>query len=160
MRRDLEEVRRVVLDTLSHDFENVRIMDVDVADDVDEDGDAVLRINVVFLGQPKDLDARKLSGAVRSLRPKLGEIEEFAFPLLSFISQKELEGSGKVDAAIKRAMTPMKTMTPLQILANYCAVLDGHSGEDLLLVYFDNAHDIIERLAENGWTVVKVKEQI
>jgi hypothetical protein len=49
----------------------------------------VLRIDVIFEGAPKDLNAKKLSGAVRHLRPKLDKIHESAFPLLSFISKAD-----------------------------------------------------------------------
>ena len=89
--RDMDEIKRVVRDTLSADFDRVRIIDVVVQEDEDTDGDEFLHIEVVFAGTPKDLDARKLSGAVRHLRPKLSEIKEFAFPLLSFISAADVE---------------------------------------------------------------------
>ena len=78
-----------VHDTLVADFETGRILDVSVHNDVDSDGDEILRIEVLFEGQPKDIDARKVAGAVRQLRPKLSEISE-AFPLLSFISRSDL----------------------------------------------------------------------
>jgi hypothetical protein len=88
--RDLDAIRNVVLSTLEEDFDHIRILDVDINEDVDIDGDEVLRIDVIFEGAPKNLDARKLSGAVRHLKPKLYEIKEFAMPLLSFISQADL----------------------------------------------------------------------
>ena len=88
--RDLDAIRNVVLSTLEEDFDHIRILDVDINEDVDIDGDEVLRIDVIFEGAPKNLDARKLSGAVRHLKPKLYEIKEFAMPLLSFISRADL----------------------------------------------------------------------
>ena len=91
--RDLKKIKRIVADTLSIDFGRTRIVDVQIREDVDSDGDAVLRIDVIYEGAPKDLDAKKLSGAVRHLRPKLSAIEEFAFPLLSFISRADAQGS-------------------------------------------------------------------
>lgn len=89
MKRDIAAVRKMVKDTLSADFESVRIIEVEVTDDFDSDGDEVLRIDVVFEGRPRDLDARVMSGAVRQLRPKLEKMHELAFPLLSFISQAD-----------------------------------------------------------------------
>jgi len=85
--RNFDTIRNVVRDTLSNDFDHIRIIDVRVCDDVDSDGSDVLRIDIIFEGDPKDLDAMKLSGAIRQLRPKLGELDEFAFPILSFISK-------------------------------------------------------------------------
>ena len=89
--RDLSAIKQIVTDTLSGDFDQIRILDVRVHEDQDTDGNAVLQIEVIFEGAPKDLDARKLSGAVRHLRPKLDEINEFAFPLLSFVSKADVE---------------------------------------------------------------------
>lgn len=88
--RDIVEIERVVTETISRDFENVRIVSVRVRPDEDSNGD-LLRIDVVFEGRPKDIDARKLSGIVRKLRPRLTELGEVAFPLLSFISKAEVK---------------------------------------------------------------------
>lgn len=88
--KQLQKIAKVVTETLAADFDNnVRIIDVRVLDDVDFDGDDVLRIEVVFSGSHKDVDAKKISGAVRHVRPKLTDLGERAFPLFSFISQRE-----------------------------------------------------------------------
>jgi hypothetical protein len=87
--RNLTSIKRIVTRTLQRDFDHIRILDVEVHEDVDFNGEDVLRINVIFEGTPKDLNAKKLSGAVRHLRPKLDEIHETAFPLLSFISKAD-----------------------------------------------------------------------
>jgi hypothetical protein len=86
--RDLTPIKRIVAQTLRRDFDHIRIIDVEVHEGVDSDGDEVLRINVIFEGTPRDLDAKKLSGAVRHLRPKLDKIHP-ALPLLSFISKAD-----------------------------------------------------------------------
>jgi hypothetical protein len=96
--RNLESIRRIVTDTLSSRFDRIRIVDVRIREDVDSDGDELLRIDVIFDGAPKDLDARKLSGAVRHLRPKLDAIHESAFPLLTFISKADAHRSKLVSA--------------------------------------------------------------
>lgn len=90
MRRDTAQLARiaeVVNEALENDFDNVKILDVRVHDEEDYDGDEFLRIEVVFEGTRKGLDTRKLSGAVRHVRPKLSAIGEEAFPLFSFISK-------------------------------------------------------------------------
>jgi hypothetical protein len=96
--RDMAKIERVVTETIARDFDNVRIVNVRVYEDVDSGDDEVLRIDVVFEGTPKDIDARKLSGMVRRIRPKLIELGEFAFPLFSFISKADA-GSLKLASA-------------------------------------------------------------
>jgi len=86
----IDGVERIVTETLQADFDNIRILDVAVHRDVDSDGDDVLLIDVLFEGTRRDVDARKLSGAVRHVRPKLQEIGETAFPLFSFVSRGDV----------------------------------------------------------------------
>jgi hypothetical protein len=88
----LESIKKIVTETLRAQFNRIKILDVQVHEDVDLDGDEVLRIDVVFEGH---LDPRKLSGVIRYLRPKLDEVHESAFPLLSFISSAEAHTRGK-----------------------------------------------------------------
>lgn len=95
--KQIEQIKRVVTKALAADFRAVKILDVKIQEDVDADGDEVLLIEVIFEGAP-ELDARKISGAIRYLRPKLSAIKETAFPVLSFISNADLE-TGKVGAA-------------------------------------------------------------
>lgn len=97
--RDLEKIARVVRDALAMDFEAVNILDVRVREDLDFDGSEILRVDVLFEGAPKDLDSRKVSGTVRSVRPKLmREANERAFPLFSFISKGDV-GAERFEAA-------------------------------------------------------------
>jgi hypothetical protein len=87
--RDGRAIKRIVEDTLKRDLDNIRVVNILVRSDVDRDGDAVLLIDVVFDGLPKDINVRNLSAAVRHIRPKLAKIGETAFPLISFISKAE-----------------------------------------------------------------------
>lgn len=87
--RDLKKVAKVVRETLAADFDKVKIIDVRVRDETDSDGDEVLRVEVIFEGTQKDIDALKLTGAVRQVRPLLREMNENAFPLFSFISKRD-----------------------------------------------------------------------
>jgi hypothetical protein len=97
--RDLEKIAKVVRTALAADFKSARIVDVRVLEDVDFDGSEILRIDVLFEGTPQDLDAGKLSGTVRSVRPKLmAEANERAFPLFSFISTGDF-GAKRFEAA-------------------------------------------------------------
>jgi hypothetical protein len=47
-----------VKETLTRQFSHVRVSDVRVREDTDSDGGEVLRIDVIFDGTPKDLDAK------------------------------------------------------------------------------------------------------
>ena len=87
----IELIKKAVKETLAGHFDSIRILKIDVKKDVDADGDDLLRIDVIFEGSPKDLDAAKLSGTARLLRPKLSQIHESALPLLSFISKADYE---------------------------------------------------------------------
>jgi hypothetical protein len=80
-------IAQVVRETLAADFDKVKIVDVKIHKELDSDGDDVLRIEVIFEGTPKDVDALNLTGAVRQVRPRLRAINETAFPLFSFISK-------------------------------------------------------------------------
>src|SRR5262245_32505174 len=53
MRNLDSRIKKIVRDTLSHEFDRIRILEVKIHKDVDSDGDDVLRIDVIFEGQPK-----------------------------------------------------------------------------------------------------------
>lgn len=84
-------VEKVVRETLSEHFDDIRIQKIFIDEDFDTEGDRILRINVIFLGSPRDLDVLKLAGTTRLLRPKLDAIHESAMPLLSFISKADYD---------------------------------------------------------------------
>ena len=88
--RDLEVIKSIVTDTLMQDFGGLRILDVRIELDEAFDTEEILRIDVILKDDPEKLDAKKLSKVLRHLGPKLSEIEEFAIPLLSFISQSDM----------------------------------------------------------------------
>jgi len=90
---EIKEVSSLVMETLKNDFVEVKILDVGVTSDVDFDGDDILRIEVVFEGSSKAIESGVFSSAVRHIRPKLDDISVRAFPLFSFISDKEVKGT-------------------------------------------------------------------
>lgn len=89
--RDIGKIARIVRNEVEADFAGVKFLDVRVNADVDSDGNDILRIDVLFDGEPRDLDAKKVAGIVRRVRPELIRLaEEQAFPLFSFISRSDL----------------------------------------------------------------------
>jgi hypothetical protein len=89
-RRTDEEIASVVHNVLAANFDNIRIINVKVAKDLDSDDNEILRVFVVFEGAPRKGDYKKFSGAVRLTRPKLVEIGEKAFPIFSFVSKGDV----------------------------------------------------------------------
>lgn len=94
----MEKIAKVVKDTLAADFDKVKILEVKVRDELDSDGEKILRVYVIFEGAAKDIDAGRLSGVVRQVRPALSKIGEEAFPLFSFISKADV-GTGTFEPA-------------------------------------------------------------
>ena len=88
--QDLETVRGAIFDALSRTLRAVKILDVRLSEDVGPEGEDVLRIDVIFEGDPQKIDPRLISGMVRTLRPVLEEAHESAFPLISLISKSDL----------------------------------------------------------------------
>ncbi len=99
--RDLNRIGDVVHRTLSDAFrayDDVRVVSVAVTDDIDADDNPVLRIQVILEGDPSTIEASKISGLVRELRPYLMEIDEPAFPLLSLISKSDMRTRKRASA--------------------------------------------------------------
>jgi hypothetical protein len=88
---DADRVANVVGETLSRDFENIDILAVHVTEDLDRDGQEILRIEVIFEGDLKGDDALRVAGAASRLRPLLEEIDTDLYPLLSFVSKVDYD---------------------------------------------------------------------
>jgi hypothetical protein len=82
----IEAVIRRLLETK---FEHVIIRSVRVQDD--EEDVNLLRVEVVFDSDAKDMDGKRVSGFLRSLRPALSAEREDRFPVISFMSQSDRE---------------------------------------------------------------------
>jgi len=94
--RNLSSIKAMVEETLLRD--RIPVVDVTIVEEVDWEGDEVLRIDVIFAGSVKKLDGRKLSRALEHVRSGLNEMHESAIPLLSFISKADLHRSKCVSA--------------------------------------------------------------
>ena len=85
----IHDIAHTIRQVLSDDFWNIEIVDVRVSRGQDSDGDEILKVDIIFEADEKALDARKVSGVVRHLRPRLSAIGEHGFPLMSFISRTD-----------------------------------------------------------------------
>jgi hypothetical protein len=88
---DIAKIEDTLLGTLSRAFPKVRIVSVSVREESDWLDDDVLRIDVVFEGDPAGIGGRKLARIVRYVRPQLADLGERGFPLFSFIAKSEVE---------------------------------------------------------------------
>lgn len=93
-----KKVRDAVERVVKERFNDVRIVSITITPDVDEDGERILMIDVVFKADAKRLDSSKTVGLTRHLLPKLHEADEPGFPVFSFIADSEMRKS-KTEAA-------------------------------------------------------------
>jgi len=86
-------IENVVDDALKKLFTEISIEKVFVheKDDVDEERERI-RIDVLFDGEPKDYDVFNI--VVRTVRPRLEELNEFSIPVVSFIHVSEASDAG------------------------------------------------------------------
>jgi len=83
-------VEDIVKGVLKEQFSDVTFESIEVNRDVDEDGDPILRIRIVFDGRTEPLDPRRTSGLVRHMRPRMADQGIEDFPILSFIAKSDL----------------------------------------------------------------------
>lgn len=82
-------IRRVATERLS----GAQIVSVEVREDKDFDGDPIFIVNFVIDSANQKLDRKQVSGLVRHIRSELAELEEYSFPLVSFISKTDIDAS-------------------------------------------------------------------
>lgn len=89
---DAHEVEEIVRGPLVDQLASVNIVSLSVREDVDHDGDPILRIRVTFKDDGKRLQASKVKGLIRHLRTALAGENEERFPVLSFQVENEPDG--------------------------------------------------------------------
>lgn len=92
----LTELKSAIQAELERQLAGVRIVSVEVCPDVDEDGDSVLFVTVVFQTNQKRLDARATSSMARHLRSEICRAGDDRFPVLSFIADNEMKRTNSV----------------------------------------------------------------
>lgn len=70
-----------------------KVIDVNVLEDWDHDGDAILRITIVFEVEGDRLESKKVLGLARHLREPLEKYGEQGFPVFSFMTPEENAGA-------------------------------------------------------------------
>jgi hypothetical protein len=88
---DMTEVADAVRGPLEAQLESVELISIDVTEDFDHDGDAILRIKVTFRADSRKLDPSKVKGLIRHLRTALAKVNEDRFPVVSFRTDTDVE---------------------------------------------------------------------
>jgi hypothetical protein len=89
---DAIQLEHTVRGTLSAELTTISIVALDVQEDVDHDGDPILRIRVTFRNDGSKLETTKVKGLIRHLRSALAEADESRFPVISFQVENEANG--------------------------------------------------------------------
>lgn len=83
-------IRRTISDVINERLgDAAEIVGVDVKPELDDDGDAILVITVVFDAEKSALDPDRVLGMVRHLRQALAKVRVNDFPLLSYVSKED-----------------------------------------------------------------------
>lgn len=85
-----DKILETVASLVRERFPNAEIIDVKITEDTDYEDDVVLCVQVVFEAEGDRLDAGATSSLLRYLRPKLSDIGVAAFPVMSFVSRKDV----------------------------------------------------------------------
>jgi len=75
--------------TIAGQLAPAEVLELDVSEDTDVDGDRVLRLLVTFRSHEDRLEPKKLAGLVRHIRSKLMARGDERFPLVTFRTEKE-----------------------------------------------------------------------
>ena len=81
----LQAVQGVVRKLARKRFPEAEILEVEIEEYLDYGEDPILRIRVFYDKPEFGLDGDEMSSFVRRLRPKLHEIDEHAFPVVSYV---------------------------------------------------------------------------
>ena len=89
--RDVQQIATIIRSTLALEFRFFDIKEIQVKEDVDEYGDDILWVDVIYEGAYGNIDISALGGAVGLVRPGLLQIGEEAFPVFSYIAAADAE---------------------------------------------------------------------
>lgn len=91
-KKKVEELRKKLESMIRKELAGIEIDRVDVREDVDHDGDEILRVLVVFGGSQDDLDGRRTLHAITRVHETLLDEGEVRFPIFSYVSRADAKG--------------------------------------------------------------------
>lgn len=83
------DIKQIIEAVVRERLADARILNVEIDEDEDFEGDTVYRVTVVYDHASGLVDADKASGLARHTRSKLGELNVFNFPIFRFVSQSD-----------------------------------------------------------------------
>ena len=86
-----EERQEIIERVVKERFAPARIVKVMVEEDLDHDGDEILRVRIVFEAEDDKLDTDKVLGLIGLLRRGLEKIKEERFPIPYFMTLDEFK---------------------------------------------------------------------
>ena len=89
----IDKIRSAIRKVVTQQLAPARVLDVVVEEDEDFEGEAILRVAVVFDAAGDKLNPEKVLGLVRHLQGPLGKLNEDRFPVFSFSHPGELNGA-------------------------------------------------------------------
>ena len=95
---DMSHIEQAILPTVSARLAGVEIVDCTVTEDLDHDGDKILRVSVTFRSDGRKLDTERVKGLIRHLRHALAKIGEDRFPIMRFQTVEERLETGPAAA--------------------------------------------------------------
>ena len=88
-----QKLTDIVREVVTKQLSPARIVSISIKEDLDHDGDQILRVEVVFEVEGDRLNPEKVTGLVRHLREPLQKIHENRFPVFTFLKPTELDGA-------------------------------------------------------------------
>lgn len=85
------DIESSIASVLRSQFPQVEILQVHVDEGHDHDDLPYLRVEIVFETKEKRLEPAKVKGLIRHIRTQLAKIEEERFPVLTFMTQQDVE---------------------------------------------------------------------
>lgn len=86
---DLDRIASEVSALFKSRLKDVEVIDVDVSEDFDQDGDPVAYVRVVYDAPESEIDPEIAVGLLRRLIPVLEEFGIDEFPVLSLVDKTE-----------------------------------------------------------------------
>lgn len=83
------DIKQIIESVVRERLSDARILNVEIEEDEDYDGDIVYRVMVVYDHENGLVDAQKAAGLARHTRSRLGERNVFNFPIFRFVSQSD-----------------------------------------------------------------------
>lgn len=91
--QDIDNIRDAIRNVIEERLAPTDIVDVEIEEDVDHDGDEIVRVRIVFAAQSGRPKAESVVGLTGLVRKPLLDIENDRFPILTFMTSEERDSA-------------------------------------------------------------------